>query len=145
MTGASGFIGAHVVVQLLDAGYSVRGYDGPLVTRAALIGRCSTARGAKLELLREHFKSIPQFEAVQIDDIVAGDFTAALKGESLSTFPAGWFSKLYPSGVSAVIHLASPLAGRETPEAGLNVCSSPSLCIHAMILNARRRAPLRAP
>ncbi|KAM5541055.1 hypothetical protein V8D89_005366 [Ganoderma adspersum] len=86
VTGASGFIGSHVIVQLLDAGYHVKG----------------TARGAKLDLLREHFKSNPKFEAVQIDDIVSGDFTAALKD------------------VGAVIHLASPLAGRETPEAGLN-------------------------
>lgn len=39
---------------------------------------------------------------MQIDDIVSGDFTAALKD------------------VGAVIHLASQLAGREAPEAGLN-------------------------
>ncbi|KAI1791395.1 NAD-P-binding protein [Ganoderma leucocontextum] len=86
VTGASGFIGSHVIVQLLDAGYRVKG----------------TARGAKFDLLREHFKSNPKFEAVQIDDIVSGDFTAAFKN------------------VSAVIHLASPLAGREGPEAALN-------------------------
>ncbi|PIL25659.1 hypothetical protein GSI_11409 [Ganoderma sinense ZZ0214-1] len=86
VTGASGFIGSHVVVQLLDAGYRVKG----------------TARGAKLDLLREHFKANPKFEAVQIDDIVSGDFATALKD------------------VNAVIHVASPLAGHEAPEAALN-------------------------
>ncbi|KAM5541060.1 hypothetical protein V8D89_005371 [Ganoderma adspersum] len=86
VTGASGFIGSHVVVQLLDAGYRVKGI----------------ARGAKYDLLREHFKSNPKFEAVKIDDMVSGDFTVALKD------------------VDAVIHVASPLAGREAPEAALN-------------------------
>ncbi|KAI0353741.1 NAD-P-binding protein [Trametes cingulata] len=86
VTGASGFIGSHVTFQLLDAGYRVRG----------------TARGAKLELLRRYFGSNPRFEAVEIDDIVSGDFTSAMQG------------------VNAIVHLASPLAGRQSPEDALN-------------------------
>ncbi|KAI0628043.1 NAD-P-binding protein [Trametes polyzona] len=85
VTGASGFIGAHVVLQLLEAGYRVKG----------------TARGAKLELLRNRFGANPHFEAVEIEDIATGDLTVALQG------------------VEAIVHLASPLAGRQDPEEGL--------------------------
>ncbi|RDX45373.1 NAD(P)-binding protein [Lentinus brumalis] len=81
VTGASGFLGTHIVTQLLDGGYRVRG----------------AARGAKLDLLREYFKANPNFEAVKIDDIATGDFSAALKG------------------VNAVIHAASPLIGKAAP------------------------------
>ncbi|RPD55635.1 NAD(P)-binding protein [Lentinus tigrinus ALCF2SS1-7] len=81
VTGASGFLASHIVTQLLDDGYRVRG----------------TARGGKIDLLREHFKSNQNFEAVKIDDIATSDFSAALKG------------------VDAVIHAASPLVGKAAP------------------------------
>ncbi|KAI0695059.1 NAD-P-binding protein [Cerioporus squamosus] len=81
VTGASGFIAAHIVVQLLDAGYRVRG----------------TARGAKLALVRDHFKSNSNFEAIQIDDIATSDFHDAL------------------IGVDAVLAVACPLPGRADP------------------------------
>ncbi|OJT13597.1 hypothetical protein TRAPUB_9862, partial [Trametes pubescens] len=61
-----------------------------------------TARGAKLELLQGYFASNPNFEAVEVNDISSGDLATAMQG------------------VDAIIHLASPLAGRESPEAGLN-------------------------
>ncbi|KAH9893373.1 NAD-P-binding protein [Cubamyces lactineus] len=86
VTGASGFIGAHVTSQLLDAGYHVKG----------------TARGAKLQRLQSVFGSNKNFEAVELDDIVSGDLTPTL------------------SGVDAIVHLASPLAGRQAPEDALN-------------------------
>ena len=41
-----------------------------------------TARGAKVTLLRDHFKTVPNFEVVQIDDIATSDFSNALKGAS---------------------------------------------------------------
>ncbi|KAI0730587.1 hypothetical protein C8Q76DRAFT_332939 [Earliella scabrosa] len=88
VTGASGFIAAHIVTQLLEAGYRVRG----------------TARGPKLEILREHFRQNPNFEAVKIEDIVTGDLSEALEG------------------VDAIVHAASPIAGK-APPAELLTCA----------------------
>ncbi|TFK85285.1 NAD(P)-binding protein [Polyporus arcularius HHB13444] len=85
VTGASGFVAAHIVVQLLDAGYRVRG----------------TARGVKLGLVRDHFKSNPSFEAIQIDDIATSDFHDAL------------------IGVDAVLAVACPLSGKADPNGQL--------------------------
>ncbi|EJF56274.1 NAD(P)-binding protein, partial [Dichomitus squalens LYAD-421 SS1] len=82
VTGASGYIAAHVVQKLLESGYRVRG----------------TARGKKVDFLREFWKANPHFEAVQIEDIATSDFTEALKD------------------VDAVLHMASPLAGTQTVE-----------------------------
>ncbi|KAI0364366.1 NAD-P-binding protein [Pilatotrama ljubarskyi] len=84
VTGASGFIGSHVTLQLLDAGYRVKG----------------TARGTKVDLLRDRFGSYTDFKAVAIDNIATGDFTDVFQ--------------------DAIIHLASPLAARESPESALN-------------------------
>ncbi|CAK5283566.1 unnamed protein product [Mycena citricolor] len=82
VTGASGFLGSHVVLQLLEKGYRVR----------------AAARGVKVDLLRERYAShASQFEAVAIQDLVHDTFPAAL------------------AGVDALVHLASPLAGREAP------------------------------
>ncbi|OSD04728.1 NAD-P-binding protein [Trametes coccinea BRFM310] len=86
VTGASGFIGSHVTLQLLDAGYRVRG----------------AARGAKVDLLKQRFGSDKNFEVIEITDVAAGDLTIALHG------------------VDAIIHTASPLAGRQSTEDALN-------------------------
>lgn len=67
VTGISGFLGAHVVNELLIAGYRVRG----------------TARSGKLALVREAYADSPhkdRFEVVEVNDLVHGDFTEALKG-----------------------------------------------------------------
>ncbi|KAF8523797.1 hypothetical protein BU17DRAFT_63725 [Hysterangium stoloniferum] len=74
VTGASGFVGAQVVEQLLANGYTVRG----------------TCRSNKAEELKKN-NSHPDFTVVVADDLVKGDFTDALEG------------------VSALIHVASPL------------------------------------
>ncbi|TFK69167.1 NAD(P)-binding protein, partial [Pluteus cervinus] len=65
VTGVSGFIGAHVALVFLEAGFRVRG----LVT----------ARGEKVQSLTETVK-IPGLEFTKIDDIATGDFSEALKG-----------------------------------------------------------------
>ena len=76
---------------------------------------------------------------MQIDDIVSGDFTAALKGKTSPSLVLDYCSSGSLSiDVSAVIHLASPLAGRETPEAGLNVC--PQGMAHESKLTERQSA-----
>lgn len=89
VTGASGYLGSHVVDQLVAKGYRIRG----------------TVRTSKVSKIQEKYDSVygqGRIEVVGIDDIVEGDFTSAL------------------DGVDAVIHLASPLAGRTDPESNIN-------------------------
>jgi len=98
VTGVSGFLGSHVVNQLLKDGYRVRG----------------TARSAKVAAVQEAFASQPggdRVEIVGIDDIIADDFTKALEG------------------VSGVLHLASPLAGRLPPAEMLDAAVNGTLNI----------------
>jgi len=69
VTGVSGFLGSHVVDQLLKDGYRVRG----------------TARSAKVAAVQAAFSSQPggdRVEIVGIDDIISDDFTKALEGVS---------------------------------------------------------------
>jgi len=75
VTGASGFLGAQIVDYLFQAGYAVRG----------------TSRSGKADQLRKNYVN-PDFEVAVVDDLVKGDFSAALKG------------------VNSVIHVASPLS-----------------------------------
>lgn len=65
VTGASGFLGAHVVDQLLKAGYRVT----------------AQARGAKVAVLEARYASYgSQITVVGVDDLINGDFTQALNG-----------------------------------------------------------------
>ncbi|TCD70325.1 hypothetical protein EIP91_003954 [Steccherinum ochraceum] len=97
VTGISGYLGAHVVDQLVRQGYRVRG----------------TVRSAKLAANQEAYKIYGDaVEVVALDDLIKGSYTDALKG------------------VDAVIHLASPLVGREaTAEQALDVTIEGSLNI----------------
>ncbi|KAJ7444296.1 hypothetical protein FB451DRAFT_1149257 [Mycena latifolia] len=86
VTGASGFLGSHVVLQLLEQGYRVR----------------AASRGVKADHLKTSYSSYgDRFETVKITDISHDQFPDALLG------------------VDAIIHLASPLAGRAEPAAML--------------------------
>jgi len=80
VTGVNGFLGAHVVDQLFQKGYRVRG----------------TVRGPRFVANQEIYQKIygAAVDIVVVDDLIEGDFTAALQG------------------VDGVIHVASPLFGR---------------------------------
>ncbi|KAF7310188.1 Epimerase domain-containing protein [Mycena indigotica] len=79
VTGASGFLGAHVIHQLLEKGYHVRG----------------TARGTKADDLQASYARYgDRFQVVKIADIGHDQFPEVLKG------------------VSAVLHLATPMPGK---------------------------------
>ncbi|KIY66562.1 NAD(P)-binding protein [Cylindrobasidium torrendii FP15055 ss-10] len=64
VTGASGYLGLHIVNQLLEAGHTVRG----------------AARGRKYQLLKAAFASTPSFEAIEVEDIGVGDLSKSLAG-----------------------------------------------------------------
>ncbi|KAK0192916.1 hypothetical protein F5146DRAFT_1136731 [Armillaria mellea] len=67
VTGGSGFIGFHILTQLLDLGYSVR----------------AAARGKKIELLKKALSvnySSDRFEVVEVPDIASGDLSQHLTG-----------------------------------------------------------------
>ncbi|KAF5366525.1 hypothetical protein D9758_008927 [Tetrapyrgos nigripes] len=64
VSGASGFVGSHIVYQLLQEGYSVRG----------------AARGPKVTTLRTAFESFNGFKAIEVPDISCCDLSEALKG-----------------------------------------------------------------
>ena len=82
LTGATGYIGGHILQQLLEAGYRVRASvillscvsfstsDPPVHLR--------TARPAKVDALREKLGA--KVEVVPVDDLATGDYTEALKG-----------------------------------------------------------------
>jgi nucleoside-diphosphate-sugar epimerase len=82
----SGFLGSHVVDQLLKEGYRVRGlvvFTILHVLPPKLTSASRTARSAKVAAVQEAFSSQPggdRVEIVGIDDITSDDFTKALEG-----------------------------------------------------------------
>ncbi|KAG6916179.1 putative secondary metabolism biosynthetic enzyme [Tephrocybe rancida] len=94
ITGVSGFVGSHVVLEFLRQGYAVRG----------------TARSARLASLQPISEKYPDFTLVHVEDVSKGDLTDSLKGQ---------FVALARRSVAGVIHVASPLVGRASPEDSL--------------------------
>jgi nucleoside-diphosphate-sugar epimerase len=64
ITGASGFLGSHVVAQALEKGYHVK----------------AAARGKKAEALRLLYANNPSIQVVEIADIIHGQFQDELVG-----------------------------------------------------------------
>ncbi|KAJ3760757.1 hypothetical protein EV361DRAFT_417763 [Lentinula raphanica] len=76
VTGANGFLGAHIVKEALDNGYAVRG----------------TVRSqAKADELKKAFPS-DKFETAVVPDLISGDYTEALKGVTAVVHSASPFS-----------------------------------------------------
>ncbi|KAG6829953.1 hypothetical protein H0H92_002857 [Tricholoma furcatifolium] len=73
VTGVSGYVGSHVVVELLQRGYAVRG----------------TARSSRLESLRSAAcAKHPDFTLVHVEDIAKDDLTDVIKGRDASMLSA---------------------------------------------------------
>ncbi|KAF8647119.1 hypothetical protein AX16_006951 [Volvariella volvacea WC 439] len=93
VTGVSGYVGSHIVYALLEAGYSVRG----------------TVRGHKLDNVKKVYQDVKAFKAIEISDLIHGQFPEAFEG------------------VYAVVHVATPLAGRVPAEELFDITTEGSL------------------
>ena len=86
VTGASGFIGSHVVDELLRQGYSVRGYAYILSLHTTqytygLMTIVSAVRSHNVPLIGKSYESFgDRFTTTVIDDIATSDFSQAVKG-----------------------------------------------------------------
>ena len=90
--------------------------EAAFVTRMTiiLIARYRTARSAKVDFVQNRYASYSsRVEIVPIDDLIHGDYTAALKGKIvIPRWDAGHLYNSFAGGVEGLIHAASPLAGR---------------------------------
>jgi UDP-glucose 4-epimerase len=87
VTGASGFIGSHVVDELLRQGYSVRGYAYILsmnttqYTYRPMMTVVSAVRSHNVARISKSYKSFgDRFTTTVIDDIATSDLVQAVKG-----------------------------------------------------------------
>ena len=84
VTGASGFLGSHIVDQLLKQGYNVRACVGRgRVSVIQKLTRCfSVARPGKVQAVRSRYTHYAgNLEVIAIEDIVSGDLGPGLKGD----------------------------------------------------------------
>ena len=84
VTGASGFVGSHVVSELLREGYTVRGFvHAPQFYSVKLTstGIVSAVRSLNAPRVSKSYKSFgDRFSTVVIDDLVTSDLQAAIRG-----------------------------------------------------------------
>ena len=86
VTGASGFLGSHVVSELLREGYTVRGfvhvsqsYNVELTSAGIVI--VSAVRSHNIPRVSKSYESFgDRFTTVVIDDLVTSDLQAAVSG-----------------------------------------------------------------
>lgn len=83
VTGATGFVGAHIVQQALEVGYRVRMCVKDIFSSYALemTSVDSTARPAKVQSAKEQFEG--KVEVLPVADLAEGDYSEALKGKRL--------------------------------------------------------------
>jgi hypothetical protein len=86
VTGASGFVGSHVVDELLRQGYSVRGYVYILSLHTTqytygLMTVVSTVRSHNVARISKNYESFgDRFTTTVIDDIATSDLSQAVNG-----------------------------------------------------------------
>ncbi|KIJ37558.1 hypothetical protein M422DRAFT_259913 [Sphaerobolus stellatus SS14] len=102
VTGGTGFLGSHIVKQLLEAGYRVR----------------CTARPLKSRFLADaYYDREGQLEVVEVQDLATDDLTSVLNGMEKEAHPGHQSFSLcilltiqyiLTSGINAVVHTAFP-------------------------------------
>jgi nucleoside-diphosphate-sugar epimerase len=92
VTGANGFLGSHIIHQLLEKGYRVRG----------------TARGPKVALSREIFASYgDKFEVVTVNDTAKDDISEVVRGVDAVIHAAAPLPSHYTGGIEELIQAAA--------------------------------------
>jgi hypothetical protein len=129
VTGASGFVGSHVVGELLREGYTVRGYvyyipQKPLLVLTSGVVVSSVRSHNVARVCKSHESFGDRFSTVTIDDLVTSDLHAAVKGTRCAGAASSSMSLKHVLGVDAIIHVASPLPNTTSPEVVLDVRSN---------------------